>query len=258
MNGHPVARAERAEVSLSSSSRPRWPFRAARNSLVCLTLLAVAACDPWDAPAVQSQEPAESSTATEADTASAVRVALGGVNLTGVGYDLGSVEAPIVIVEFSDFGCPYCAQHALETFPAIDQEYIKDGKVFYKHVPFVMGRFPNGEKAARAAECAGEQGQFWAMHDMIYEHQNDWKRGNDADAVFARLASQAMLDGTRWGSCYASDRQAPRTSAANAAASRLRVRATPTFFINGQLVEGALPLGVLRGGLNSLLQAAGS
>ena len=248
-----------AAACIRSLAADRVPpsSRAVLGSLTCLTALLLAACDPWDAPAQQAAGSPAAGAVAEPDTSGPVRVALGGVNLTGIGYDLGSVEAPIVIVEFSDFGCPYCGQYALETFPAIDREYIQDGKVFYKHVPFVMGRFPNGEKAARAAECAGEQGQFWPMHDMIYEHQNDWKRGTDADALFARLAGQAMLDGTRWGSCYANDRQAARTSAANSAASRLNIRATPTFFINGQLVEGALPLGVLRGGLNSLLQAAG-
>lgn len=185
------------------------------------------------------------------------RVIVHGVNLTGVGYDLGDPTAPIVMVEFSDFGCPYCAQHALQAFPSLRSEFIETGKVFYKYVPFVIGMFPNGERAVRAAECAGEQGRFWAMHDSVYANQNAWKRGSEPDRVLGALARQTVPDAARWQSCYAADRRADRTRLANAGAARLGVRATPTFFVNGQLVEGALPLAVLRGGLNSLLRDRG-
>jgi len=221
-----------------------------------LMALIGAACST-DAPA--SEQPATGTSSAAAATGSSAspndtRIVLGGVNLTGVGYDIGDPAAPITMVEFSDFGCPYCAQHALETLPAIQREFVDSGKVFYKHVPFVMGMFPNGELAARAAECAGEQDRFWPMHDSVYAHQSEWKRGREPDVVLTTLARQVVPDVDSWSACYASDRQGARTRAANAAAQGLSVRATPTFFINGQLVEGALPLGVMRGGLNSLLR----
>ena len=192
----------------------------------------------------------------QADGAPA-RVVLHGVDLTGVGYDVGDPKAPIVMVEFSDFGCPFCAQHARETFPALERDFVATGKVLYKHVPFVMGMFPNGDRAARAAECAGEQDRFWPMHDSVYAHQGDWKRGGDPDAVLGALARQVVPDGDRWTACYAADRQRARTAAANAAAKGLRVRATPTFFVNGQMVEGALPLPVMRQGLEAMLRDLG-
>jgi protein-disulfide isomerase len=192
-----------------------------------------------------------------AESGQAARVVVRGVDLTGVGYDRGDPNAPIVMVELSDFGCPYCAQHALQTLPALERDFIATGKVFYKHVPFVMGMFPNGDRAARAAECAGEQDRFWPMHDSVYAHQRDWKRGSDPDGVLTRLAQQTVPDARGWAACYAADRRRARTEAANAGAGRLGVRATPTFFINGQLVEGALPLPVMRGGLNSMLRDLG-
>lgn len=191
----------------------------------------------------------------QADGAPA-RVVLHGVDLTGVGYDVGDPKAPIVMVEFSDFGCPYCAQHAREAFPALERDFIATGKVFYKHVPFVMGMFPNGDRAARAAECAGEQGRFWPMHDSVYARQADWKRGREPDAVLTAAARATVPDVPRWATCYVGDAQRARTQAANVGAQRLGVRATPTFFINGQLVEGALPLPVMRNGLNAMLRDA--
>jgi protein-disulfide isomerase len=248
--------------------------RSARAALLGVATLLLAACGPDAMPAAESAASGAAAAAPQAvdaavdaavDTAVApalepardgaqARVVVRGVDLTGVGYDRGDPRAPIVMVEFSDFGCPYCAQHARETFPALERDFIATGKVFYKHVPFVLGMFPNGDRAARAAECAGEQDRFWPMHDSVYVHQRAWKRGGEPDALLTRLAGQVVADDGRWAACYAADRRRARTEAANAGARRLGVRATPTFFIDGQLVEGALPLPVMRQGLNALLR----
>jgi protein-disulfide isomerase len=173
-------------------------------------------------------------------------VTLYGVELTGIGYDLGDPSAPVTVVEFSDFGCPFCAMYASQTFPVLQREFIETGKVFYKYVPFVMGTFPNGDQAARAAECAGEQGAFWAMHDRLYSGQRDWKGRRNAEPLFRDYAASAKLDAARFASCFRGDRRAAHLSRNNHAAARLGIRATPTFFINGQLAEGALPLDVFK------------
>ncbi|HEX6059114.1 MAG TPA: thioredoxin domain-containing protein, partial [Gemmatimonadaceae bacterium] len=231
-----------------------------RAPLVLAAAILLASCSPDAAPAAEDGDGALAvpdgspapSPAASASGASAARVVVGGVDLTGIGYDLGDPAAPIVIVELSDFGCPYCAQYARETFPSIHREYVETGKVFYKHVPFVMGMFPNGDRAARAAACAGEQGRFWPMHDGVYARQADWKRGGEPDAVLARLATDIGADIGRWSACYARGEHAT-TRLANEASERLGVRATPTFFIDGQLVEGALPLELMRQGLDGML-----
>lgn len=181
-----------------------------------------------------------------------------GVDLTGVGYDRGDPAAPIVIVELSDFGCPYCAKHALETLPLLEREYVDQGKVFYKYVPFVLGMFPNADRAVRAAECAGRQGRFWQMHDSVYANQNDWKRGSQPDRVLQRLGHAVAPDTAAWTACYSSDATASRTRAANDRAGRLGIRATPTMFVNGQIVQGALPMDVFREGLDAMLRGDGS
>jgi protein-disulfide isomerase len=176
----------------------------------------------------------------------------GQVDLRSVGYDLGSADAPVVVVEFSDFGCSFCAMFARGTFPELHEEFVETGKVRWKYVPFVMGMFPNGDEAARAAECAGEQDKFWEMHDLLYAHQGEWRRGRDAAGFFASLAAQAELDRGKFASCYREDRRADRTRAANQAARAGGIRATPTFLIDGRRVEGALPAETFR----QLLSAA--
>lgn len=174
------------------------------------------------------------------------RVVVNGVDLTGIGHDRGSATASVVLVNFSDFGCPYCGVFARETQPALEKEYVESGKVFVKYVPFVMGMFPNGGEAARAAECAGEQGAFWAMHDRLYEKQPEWKKISDPDPLLKRYAAALRLDATRFAACSIGGGLHARTAAATGAAEQLGVRVTPSFAVNGRGIEGALPLAQFR------------
>lgn len=174
------------------------------------------------------------------------RVVVDGEDLTGVGYDVGSPTAPVVLVNFSDFGCPYCASFARETYPALAQEFVRTGRVFFKYVPFALGTFPNGKQAARASECAAAQGNFWPMHAALYDEQRVWKNTIRAAPVFVAAAARLGLDTAAFARCYDSRRTDPRTEGASMLAQRLGVRVTPTFFVNGRRVEGALPLAAFR------------
>lgn len=173
------------------------------------------------------------------------RVTVGGLDLTGVGYDVGARAAPVVVVDFSDFGCPYCGQFARETYPVLEREYVRTGKVFYKHVPFVAG-FPNGQHAARAAECAADQGKFWPMHDSLYAHQEEWRKTREPADLFERDAAAVGVDRARFDACYASQAVHPRTRRASETANTVGVRVTPSFIVNGRPVEGALPAAEFR------------
>lgn len=183
-------------------------------------------------------------------------VRVGGVDLTSVGYDRGTPSAPVVLVELSDFGCPYCGEFERQTYPAIEREYIGTGKVFFKSVQFVMGSFPNGTEAARAAECAADQRQFWAMSSRLYGTQPEWKGTTSPGPVLGRDAAAIGLDTTRFAACYGTGDMHPRTRFATAAANLLGVRATPSFLVNGRPVEGALPLDAFRTVLNDALATA--
>lgn len=170
------------------------------------------------------------------------RVMVRDADLTGVGYDQGRPDAPVVVVNFSDFGCPYCARFARETYPALEREFVRTGQVLFKYVPFAMGIFPNGKQAARASECAAEQGKFWPMHERLYARQRDWKNTIKAFPVFREEARRLGLNEPAFARCYDTRRTDRRTEAASIQAKRLGIRATPTFYVDGRAVEGALPL----------------
>lgn len=178
------------------------------------------------------------------------------LDLRGIGHDVGVPTAPVAVVEFADFGCPYCGQFAREVWPTIRKDYVETGKVRWKYVPFVMGMFPNGSEAARAGECAAAQGEpaFWAMYDRLFQRQPEWKMIRNAAPLFSRFAADLHLDVRAFGACYAADAPRARVSAANDASNKLGVRVTPTFFVNGQRLEGALPLADFR----MVLQQAGA
>ena len=180
------------------------------------------------------------------DERSSRRVVLNGIDLTGVGYDKGSATAPIVMVDFSDFGCPYCGSHARQTLPSLEREFIATGKVFYKYVPLVMGMFPNGNTAARAAECAADEGKFWPMHDRLYAGQQEWRKNGTPTPIYQRYAQDLGIDAARFAACLADGHTEGRTRKASGVAQSLGIRATPTFTIDAQGVEGALPLDVFQ------------
>lgn len=160
------------------------------------------------------------------------------------GYDRGTVRAAVTVLEFADFGCRYCARFAIETYPSLAAEFVQTGQVRWKSVPFALGMFPNGGAAARAADCAGAQGAaaYGRLHDRLFAGQSQWQDAPDPEPLFRSYAEAAGLDVGRYTACYASDRAAAELRAANGLADRLGVRATPTFFINGTRVEGALPV----------------
>lgn len=174
------------------------------------------------------------------------RVVVGGIDLTGVGHDVGSRTAPVVLVNFSDFGCPYCATFSRETYPTLAREFVATGEVFYKYVPIGLGMFFNGKQAARAAECAAQQGRFWPMHEQLYARQREWKRMLRALPLFRDEARRLGLDTTAFTRCYDTRATDSRTERAGIIAKRLGLRATPTFFVNGRVTEGALTIGQFR------------
>jgi protein-disulfide isomerase len=174
----------------------------------------------------------------------------------GPGYDRGTTRAAVTVLEFSDFGCPYCGRFAREIYPAVADEFVKTGLVRWKYVPFVLGIFGNDAAAARAGACAGEQGRaaFDRMHDALYAQQAAWTRSSDPARAFQAMALGAGLDAARFASCYGSAATDAKIQAASALADEMGVRATPTFFVNGRMVEGALPVEEFRAVLMQALR----
>jgi protein-disulfide isomerase len=208
-------------------------------ALAAAFLLALTACSGDDVRAEELRAPVTAATADRHTSAPAV--AADTIDLRRLGYAQGAANAPVTVVEFSDFGCPFCAMFAQGTYPSLKRDFVDTGRVRWVYIPFVMGNFPNGDDAARAGECAAEQNRFWEMKGRIYSAQNEWRNSRRAASLFAGYAGELGLDADRFASCYREDRGGERTRLNNRAADALRVRATPSFFINGRLVEGAVP-----------------
>jgi len=166
------------------------------------------------------------------------------VPLSELYHELPAPGAKVTVVEFSDFGCPYCGRFSLETFPQLRKEYVETGKVRWRFVPFSLGIFPNGAEAMQAATCVAEQGEdaFWKMHDILFATQAEWKGSRAPRELFRGYARKVGADIAAFDACYAGRRAEDRVAAATALAHRSGVRSTPSFFVGGTLIQGALPI----------------
>ena len=176
----------------------------------------------------------------------------------GMGHGVGPVDAPIQIIEFSDFGCGYCRVFQEQTRPVLDEEYVATGKVRWTYVPFVLGMFPNGDAAAVASECAAEQGRFDDMRVRLYRDQQGWRNTENPDSYFAQIAEEEGLDGSRFFQCLDEERASGRVQENTRVGRSAGIRGTPAFFINGFPVNGAQPLETFRDILDVRLSAASS
>lgn len=148
----------------------------------------------------------------------------------------GSDNAPVVMIEFSDFECPFCARFWSDTLPQIEEEYIDTGKVKFVYRDFPLGFHQNAQKAAEAAECAEDQGKYWEYHDKIFENQ----RAIDV-ASLKQYAKDLDLDSQKFDDCLDSGKYASEVQKDFQDGQAAGVTGTPAFFINGQKVTGAQP-----------------
>ena len=152
------------------------------------------------------------------------------------GHRVGPPDAEVTIVEFGDYECPFCRQ-AEPHLQAILREHGEDVALVYRHLPLPTHQY--AYSAARAAECAGEQGAFWPFHEFLYEEAN-WMNGA-AREVFLDLAARAEIsDQDAFADCI--DRDEPVTSIARdqSTAVALGFTGTPTFLVNGLKYIGVI------------------
>jgi len=162
---------------------------------------------------------------------------------------IGNPDAPITIIEFSDFQCPFCARFYTQTLPLIYDEYIEPGKVklVFRDYP-IQSIHPNAVPAAVASECANEQGKFKGMHDMLFEKQNEWSRQETVDALslFSQYATKIQLEQDTFDSCLTSGKYIDEIKKDLADGRDYGVSGTPGFFVgNDQIgyveLKGAQP-----------------
>jgi protein-disulfide isomerase len=147
---------------------------------------------------------------------------------------LGSEDAPVAMVEFSDLQCPYCASYALHTFPQIKRAYIDTGRVHYAAVNFPLPMHAHAMRAAVASRCAGKQGKFWQYRDALFANQA--QLGSDP---FDGLAGKMGLDVAKFKSCRRDLREDAAVREDLEMARRDGIASTPSFMI-GRVVDGEL------------------
>jgi protein-disulfide isomerase len=158
-------------------------------------------------------------------------------------FSLGNPDAAVQIVEFTDYQCPYCQRYAVDTMPAVVENLVETGRVYYAVKDLSLDAIhPEARAASVAARCAGEQGEYLAMHDAIFEAQAEWSgTGAEAEAVFAGLAADLDLDADVFSTCVADGGHGEKVQANVKEALSLGVTGTPVFFIDGYGVTGARP-----------------
>ena len=150
---------------------------------------------------------------------------------------LGDPNAPVTIVEFSDYQCPFCGRHVAQVFPEIEKNYIDTGKVKYvfRDMPLTQ-LHSNAIELAIAAECAGDQDKYFEMHDKLFAHQD----ANSPEDI-KKYANEIGLDLSAFNSCVENETPMDEIMADMADGEKYGVRGTPGFFINGWNLAGAYP-----------------
>jgi len=161
---------------------------------------------------------------------------------------IGDENAPVEIIEFSDFECPFCARFFSQTLDQINTEYIETGKARLVYRDFPLSIHPQAQKAAEAAECAGEQGKFFDMHDKMFENGVSGGVG-----LFKRYAQEIGLNQDDFDECLDSGKMAEEVQKDFTDGQKAGVSGTPAFFINGQMISGAQPFSVFKQAIDSAL-----
>ena len=167
------------------------------------------------------------------------------------GYpSIGPENAPIVIVEFSDFNCQYCGLFGRTSFPVLMSKYPKEIRFVYRHAPLGPA---SSFKAAQASMCAYDQDYFWEYHDALFENQDRL----DAE-LYTEIATSLELDLPAFKTCLENDDYMDLIETDLDFALTTGVRGTPTFFINGLALVGAQPIEVFTEVIDAELNALNS
>lgn len=172
----------------------------------------------------------------------------------------GSDDAPIILVEYSDYQCPFCRAWYNDSKSKLQTEFIDTGKVKLVYKDFPLSFHPMAQPYAEAARCAGDQQKYWEMHDKIFIEQNKKGQGTIQDYTNDNIKTWAQelgLDSASFNSCLDTGKYSQAVQANFQEGSQIGVTGTPAFFIGkadgtGQLIVGAQPYSVFQQAINSL------
>ena len=168
----------------------------------------------------------------------------------------GAPSAPVTVYEMADFQCPACRQFALAVLPSVERDYIKTGKVHWIFINLPLTNIhKNTIPAAEVAMCAARQGKFWPMHDLLYHHQDDWAELDAPLPYLLGLGDSLHLSRAALNTCVQNHATRGAIDADAASSNRAGAHATPSFYIEGGLLEGAAPYPEFRTILDSIYTA---
>jgi protein-disulfide isomerase len=176
------------------------------------------------------------------------------------GNALGDPDAPVVIEDFSDFACSYCADFVAETEGRIIEEYVASGEVYfvYRSVGNLLGSSASVQ-AAEAAYCAGDQDRFWDYHALIFANQASLFVDTTADIspTLTKFAEILEVDQDAFQSCLDAGTYADRVEQDEVEARQAGVSGTPSFLVNGRLLKGNVPFSSFQSVIEEELANAG-
>lgn len=152
----------------------------------------------------------------------------------------GKKDAIVTLIEYSDYECPFCLRHESSIAQAL-KDFPNDVRVVYRNFP--LSFHPQAQKAAEAAECAGKQGKYWEMHDEIF---NANSAGTMSVDKWKEVAKNLKLDTNKFNKCLDSGETAAKIAQDENEGASAGVTGTPGTFVNGELVEGAVPYATLK------------
>lgn len=172
-------------------------------------------------------------------------------------FTLGSPNAKVVIVEYTDYQCPFCKRYYDTSYQDIKKEYIDSGKarLVVREYPLTM-LHANAQKAAEAAQCAGDQKKYFEYHDKLFTTQDTWANNSGETAVtaFKQYAQQLGLNTANFSACLDTGKFAQKITDSIAEGTKYGVQGTPAFFINGNLLSGAQPFASFKSVIDSELK----
>ncbi|MEP6620612.1 MAG: thioredoxin domain-containing protein [bacterium] len=247
----------------------RRSLSARHLATLTLALIALAGCATKDAPSAGDKVAASGGDVAAkpaAKPAASSGMAGGLTDSVSTQADRGRIrgaeDAPVWLVEISDFQCPFCKQWHDQAFAALDKEYVQTGKVRLAYMNFpIPSLHPNARAASEAAMCASVQGKFWELHESLFISQPHWAAMQNPMPAFDTLATTAGVDAAKWRSCMSAHAALALIDADHDRAKSSGVQSTPTFFVlRGSVlerkIEGAYPADSFRVAIDAALAKA--
>jgi protein-disulfide isomerase len=173
-------------------------------------------------------------------------------NIAHDGQTLGDPNAPVKVVEWANYQCPFCNQFWQTSESTFVNDYIATGKVQFEYKDLTFG-WQESIDASEAATCAADQGKFWQYHDTLFKNQKAENSGGFSRSRLKTMASDMGLDMSKFNDCFDGHKTADQVKASDQQGAQQKIAGTPTFFVNGQQVQPYTGWGSVKAAIDAAL-----